>query len=61
VSPLQTALAALAAKDKPSACKATQAFINLVKAQAEKKLISAADAAALTADAMRIRAVLGCP
>jgi hypothetical protein len=60
-SPLQAALVALAARDKPSACKATQAFINLVKAQAEKKLISAADAAALTADAMRIRAVLGCP
>jgi hypothetical protein len=38
-----------------------QAFINLVKAQAEKKLISAADAAALTADALRIRAVIGCP
>ena len=61
VSQLQTVLAALAAKDTPSACKAMQAFINLVKAQAEKKLISAADAAALTADAVRIRAVIGCP
>jgi hypothetical protein len=60
-SPLQTALAALAANNKPNTCLAMQAFINLVKAQKDKKLISATAAADLIAEATRIKAVLGCP
>jgi hypothetical protein len=36
-------------------------FINLVKAQKDEKLVSAAAAVDLSADATRIRAVIGCP
>ena len=36
-------------------------FINLVKAQKDKKVIKASDADALTADGLRIRLVIGCP
>src|SRR5262245_25627648 len=61
VSPLQTALAALAANKKSNGCSAMQAFINLVNAQKDKKLISEAAVADLITDATRIRTVLGCP
>jgi hypothetical protein len=61
LSPLQTALAALAANKTSNACSAIQAFINLVNAQADKKLISVEAAAGMITDATRIRAALGCP
>jgi hypothetical protein len=58
---LQAALAALAKNDSATACARMQDFINLVKAQKDKKLIKAPDADALTADGLRIRLVIGCP
>jgi hypothetical protein len=61
VTKLQGALAALAANNTATACGLMQDFINLVKAQKDKKLISAAAAVDVTADATRIRAVIGCP
>jgi hypothetical protein len=61
IAKLQAALAALAKNDSATACARMQDFINLVKAQKDKKVIKASDADALTADALRIRLVIGCP
>jgi hypothetical protein len=61
VTKLQGTLAALAVNNTATGCGLMQDFINLVKAQKDKKLISAAAAVDLTADATRIRAVIGCP
>ena len=61
VTKLQGARAALAVNNTATGCGLMQDFINLVKAQKDKKLISAAAAVDLTADAARIRAVIGCP
>ncbi len=60
VTKLQDALAALAINDTATACQRMQDFINLVKAQTDKKLISIPAAVSLTADAVIIRAVIGC-
>jgi HYR domain len=49
----------LAAGDAGAACRTLAAFVNEVRAQAGKHIPSAT-AAELTADAERIRAVLGC-
>jgi len=61
IAKLQAALAALAKNDSATACARMQDFINLVKAQKDKKVIKASDADALTADGLRIRLVIGCP
>src|SRR6185503_9640873 len=61
IAKLQAALAALAKNDSATACARMQDFINLVKAQKDKKVIKASDADALTADGLRIRSVIGCP
>jgi hypothetical protein len=60
VSPLQSSLGALAAKNKSSACSSMQSFISLVNAQTRKKLISGDAGAGLINDANRIRKVIGC-
>jgi uncharacterized delta-60 repeat protein len=59
-SKLQSALAAFNAGDIATACGDLKAFLNQVDAQDGKKL-SASQAAALRAEADRIRAVIGCP
>jgi hypothetical protein len=61
ITKLQAALAALTGNNTANACSLMQDFLNLVKAQKDKKLISAAAAIDVSADAMRIRAVIGCP
>jgi len=61
IAKLQAALAALAKNDSATACARMQDFINLVKAQKDKKVIKASDADALTADGLRIRLGIGCP
>ena len=58
---LQAALAALSAGNQSVACSALVDFINLCKAQKDKKLIPASSADELIADATRIKAALGCP
>ena len=55
----ESALTAVKARDRASACNATSAFLNEVQAQAGK-LITAAQANQLTAAGKEIRAVLGC-
>ncbi len=57
---LNAAQTALSAGDTATACARLLDFINLAKAQAGKKELTAAQAAQLIADATRIRAVLGC-
>ncbi len=57
---VERAQAALAAGDLTGACQALDSFLNEVRAQSGKKL-TVAQAAALTADANRIKAVIGCP
>jgi hypothetical protein len=56
---LLSAQASITAGDIQGACDTLQGFINEVNAQSGKKL-TAADAAALIADATQIRAALGC-
>jgi predicted outer membrane repeat protein len=60
ISPLQSVLGALAAKNKSSACSTMQSFINLVNAQMGKKLITGDAGVGLINDANRIRKVIGC-
>jgi uncharacterized repeat protein (TIGR01451 family) len=56
---LNSALSALNVNSKTKACQELAKFLDGVKSKAGKKM-SAADAAALTGDATRIRSVLGC-
>ncbi len=57
---LKAAQTALSAGDSATACAQVQDFLNLVKAQGGKKELSTAQATALSAEATRIRTVLGC-
>lgn len=57
---LNSALAALDAGNTAEACASLQAFINALNAQAGKKKVSTADAAALIETANAIRTQLGC-
>jgi HYR domain len=57
---LQEAEDAIAAGDIATACGDLGAFINQVDAQADKKRLTRAQADQLTAEAQRIRQVLGC-
>src|SRR5262249_16391501 len=59
-SKLEAALSDLAHNAKADACSDMQDFLSLVKAANNNKLIAAAIAADLTADATRIRTVIGC-
>ena len=56
---IEAAQAAYTGGDTPRTCEILNAFINQVEAQPEK-IIDGGTATALRADAMRIRAVLGC-
>lgn len=50
----------VASNDKPAACVTLSDFISELRAQADKKQISASEAGSFTAQANTIRAVLGC-
>ena len=57
---VMAAQAAYTAADTARTCEILNAFINQVRAQTEKKTIDSDTAAALIANATRIRTVLGC-
>jgi uncharacterized delta-60 repeat protein len=59
-SKLQAVLTALASGDTAGACRRLRAFVNEVNAQAGKKRLTAAQAAALITDAERVMNDLGC-
>ena len=59
VDKVAAAQAAYTAGDTPRTCEILNAFINQVEAQPEK-IIDSGTASTLIAEAMRIRAVLGC-